>query len=199
MHMFTLVELVLLRFERPIHSHCRSSVFVSCVLVLKKDQQPTPQQQRARVVSEDEAAGLRKQLLRFNCISCDRPIDVQPHLFVTVADVPLRLAFLRSPLTSVLSRQPPSLPASQGMRPIQSPRPYTTYELDQIRQYQKRFDSCTHRLVLSRSILFRCIFSQQFSNEFSGGGGISDVYATLRQCGGSHTTALPAKRQTRTQ
>jgi hypothetical protein len=37
-----------------------------------------------------------------------------------------------------LSRQQPSLPANQGMRPIQSPRPYTTYELDQIRQYQKR-------------------------------------------------------------
>lgn len=37
-------------------------------------------------------------------------------------------------------RQQASLPANQGMRPIQSPRPYTTYELDQIRQFQKRFD-----------------------------------------------------------
>jgi hypothetical protein len=25
---------------------------------------------------EDEAAGLRKQLLKFHCISCDRPIDI---------------------------------------------------------------------------------------------------------------------------
>lgn len=25
---------------------------------------------------EDEAAGLRKQLLRFHCISCDRPIEM---------------------------------------------------------------------------------------------------------------------------
>ena len=33
-------------------------------------------------MSEDEAAGLRKQLIRFHCISCDRPIDVQPHPFV---------------------------------------------------------------------------------------------------------------------
>ena len=137
------------------HSHCCSSVFVSCVLVLKKDQHPTPQQQRAHVVSEDEAAGLRKQLVRFHCISCDRPIDVQPHLFVTIAYVLLLRRRPRSlTLTCVLSRQPPSLPASQGMRPIQSPRPYTTYELDQIRQYQKRFDSRSHRLVSSRSILF---------------------------------------------
>jgi hypothetical protein len=32
----------------------------------------------------------------------------------------------------------PSLPAEKGIRPIQTPRPYTTYELDQIRQYQKQ-------------------------------------------------------------
>jgi len=62
------------------------------------------------------------------------------------------------------------------MRPIQSPRPYTTYELDQIRQFQK---------------------SQQFSNEL--GGGVADVYATVRQCGGSHTMTLPFKRQIKTQ
>lgn len=30
--------------------------------------------------SEDEAAGIRKQLLqRFNCISCDKPVDMMPH------------------------------------------------------------------------------------------------------------------------
>ena len=28
------------------------------------------------ISAEDDAAGLRKQLLRFHCISCDRPIDV---------------------------------------------------------------------------------------------------------------------------
>lgn len=41
--------------------------------------------------------------------------------------------------------------------------------------------------------------SQQFSNEFSGGGGMADVYATVRQCGGSHTTTLPFKRQVKSQ
>ncbi|CAF1194823.1 unnamed protein product [Adineta steineri] len=120
---------------------------------LAKEQQQQTQQQHVHVMSEDEAAGLRKQLIRFHCISCDRPIDVQPH------------------------SQQPSLPINQGMRPIQSPRPYTTYELDQIRQFQK---------------------SQQFSNEFSVGSA-TDVYATMRQCGGSHTTTLPFKRQIKTQ
>ncbi|CAF3971015.1 unnamed protein product [Rotaria magnacalcarata] len=118
---------------------------------LAKEQQQT-QQQHVHLMSEDEAAGLRKQLIRFHCISCDRPIDVQPH------------------------PQQPSLPANQGMRPIQSPRPYTTYELDQIRQYQK---------------------SQQFSTDLSGG--VADVYATVRQCGGSHTMTLPFKRQIKIQ
>jgi hypothetical protein len=83
-------------------------------------------------MSEDEAAGLRKQLIRFHCISCDRPIDVQPHPFVSFIII--------YSIQTFLFRQQPSLPANQGMRPIQSPRPYTTYELDQIRQYQKRFD-----------------------------------------------------------
>ncbi|CAF3084645.1 unnamed protein product [Rotaria socialis] len=118
---------------------------------LAKEQQQT-QQQHVHVMSEDEAAGLRKQLIRFHCISCDRPIDVQPH------------------------PQQPSLPINQAMRPIQSPRPYTTYELDQIRQFQK---------------------SQQLTHELSGGA--ADVYATVRQCGGSHTMTLPFKRQTKGQ
>ncbi|CAF0805235.1 unnamed protein product [Adineta steineri] len=121
---------------------------------IAKDPQSNQQQQQqhTHIIPEEEAAGLRKQIIRFHCISCDRPIDVQPH------------------------PQQPSLPANLGMRPIQSPRPYTTYELDQIRQFQK---------------------SQQFSNDFSGG--VADVYATMRQCGGSHTTTLPFKRQIKAQ
>ena len=35
----------------------------------------------------------------------------------------------------------PSLPNERGMRPIQSPRPFTTYELDQIRQFQRQLVS----------------------------------------------------------
>ncbi|CAF1470701.1 unnamed protein product [Didymodactylos carnosus] len=114
---------------------------------MAKDQQT--QQQHVHMMSEDEAAGLRKQLIRFHCISCDRPIDVAPR------------------------ETQPSLPAERGIRPIQSPRPYTTFELDQIRQFQK---------------------SQQFNSDYG-----YDVYASVRQCGGSHTTTLPFKRQAKTQ
>lgn len=91
--------------------------------------------------------------------------------------------------------QQPSLPANQGMRPIQSPRPYTTFELDQIRQYQKRFAIEKH-FDLDVSFVF-LTFSQQFNHDLMGG--IADVYATVRQCGGSHTMTLPFKRQIKTQ
>lgn len=57
------------------------SCSMCCIIYLKKDQQSN--QQHVHVMSEDEAAGLRKQLIRFHCISCDRPIDVQPHQFVS--------------------------------------------------------------------------------------------------------------------
>ena len=63
------------------------SVFVSCFVLMKKDPQPGQQQQHAHIMSEDEAAGLRKQLVRFHCISCDRPIDVQPHPFVSFVTI----------------------------------------------------------------------------------------------------------------
>jgi glutamine-rich protein 2 len=69
----------------------------------------------AGYASEDEAAGLRKQLLKFHCISCDRPIEMGTNSAI------------------------PSLPADRGIRPIQTPRPYTTFELDQIRQFQKQY------------------------------------------------------------
>lgn len=104
-------------------------------------------------MSEDEAAGLRKQLIRFHCISCDRPIDVQPHPFVISTTI---VAGERSSFFAVC-RQQPSLPVNQGMRPIQSPRPYTTYELDQIRQFQKRFDSFFVKL---------CQFHDSFFGQF---------------------------------
>lgn len=144
-------------------------------------------------MSEDEAAGLRKQLIRFHCISCDRPIDVQPHPFVILPGY--SLVFIQVSFCFLFFRQLPSLPVNQGMRPIQSPRPYTTFELDQIRQYQKRFV----REIVRSLFLLVCVsfFSQQFSSDF--GGGIGDVYSTIRQCGGSHTMTLPSKRLLRTQ
>uniref|UniRef100_W5MZJ0 DUF4795 domain-containing protein n=1 Tax=Lepisosteus oculatus TaxID=7918 RepID=W5MZJ0_LEPOC len=70
-------------------------------------EQPTPQYEL------DDAAGIRKQLVaRFHCISCDRPVDMLtpgPHV-VTMPSVP-------------------SLPLHK------SSRPYTVYELEQVRQH----------------------------------------------------------------
>ncbi|KAJ7989405.1 hypothetical protein DPEC_G00304210 [Dallia pectoralis] len=64
---------------------------------------------------EDDAAGIRMQLVkRFKCISCDRPVDMLtpgPHL-VTV-------------------------PFSPGLPSHKSIRPYTTYELEQVRQHSR--------------------------------------------------------------
>lgn len=97
--------------------------------------------------TEDDAAGIRKQLIqRFHCISCDRPVDLVP----------------TGPV--------PSLPTTNGLPPTRSPRPYTTFELDQIRQHAK---------------------------SFANSGEVTDYYATNRACGGSHTTTYPNKRITR--
>lgn len=97
--------------------------------------------------TEDDAAGIRKQLIqRFHCISCDRPVDLVP----------------TGPV--------PSLPTTNGLPPTRSPRPYTTFELDQIRQHAK---------------------------SFANSGEVTDYYATNRSCGGSHTMTYPNKRITR--
>lgn len=97
--------------------------------------------------TEDDAAGIRKQLIqRFHCISCDRPVDLVP----------------TGPV--------PSLPTTNGLPPTRSPRPYTTFELDQIRQHAK---------------------------SFANSGEVTDFYATNRACGGSHTMTYPNKRITR--
>ncbi|XP_038067167.1 glutamine-rich protein 2-like isoform X4 [Patiria miniata] len=95
--------------------------------------------------TQDDAAGFRKQLMqKFNCISCDRPLDMTP--------------------------QPPlaSLPESKGMPGTRTGRPYTTFELEQIRAAQK-----------------------------NGNVDVPDYFSTTRSCGGSHTMTYPHRRNTR--
>ncbi|XP_059163883.1 uncharacterized protein C16orf96 homolog [Physella acuta] len=96
---------------------------------------------------DEEAAGMKKQLIqRFHCLSCDKPLDVMPH----------------PPISSI--------PASYGLPMSRSPGPYTSLQLDLIRQQAKSFAG---------------------NNEWP------DYYSTVRQCGGSHTLTLPHKRTTK--
>uniref|UniRef100_A0A1I8GW59 Glutamine-rich protein 2 n=1 Tax=Macrostomum lignano TaxID=282301 RepID=A0A1I8GW59_9PLAT len=65
-------------------------------------------------INEDDAAGLRRQLLQhFHCISCDRPLEMGAH------------------------PPAPSLPEKPALSVTKSMRPYTTFELDSIRQHAK--------------------------------------------------------------
>ncbi|TGZ58857.1 hypothetical protein CRM22_009407 [Opisthorchis felineus] len=92
----------------------------------------------------DEAAGLRRGLQHYHCISCDRPLHVS---------------------TGPESATP--LVESRGFPSSRSIRPYTTYELDTIRQL--------HSL----------------------GANIYDVYGITRSCGGPQTTSTAHKRLNR--
>lgn len=96
-------------------------------------------------LSDDPAAGFRKALLRFHCISCDRPVDMIP------------------------GHPNPALPQTPGLPPSRSGRPYTTFELDQIRQM--------HRGGYT--------YEQEVAT------------TTARACGGSHTVTFPHRRTAR--
>ncbi|XP_052685906.1 glutamine-rich protein 2-like isoform X3 [Crassostrea angulata] len=148
--------------------------------------------------TEDDAAGIRKQLIqKFHCISCDRPVDLVP----------------TGPV--------PSLPTTNGLPPTRSPRPYTTFELDQIRQHAKRgprnnvnFERAIAEKQLARMRksdlkAFLVHFGRDLeayreqreeaaqAASFANSGEVTDYYATSRACGGSHTTTYPNKRITR--
>jgi len=70
-------------------------------------------------VDFSDAAGFRKPI-KFNCISCSRPVELP----------------LRGPLQS-------NLPAPRGVRTKRSKGPYLSYEMDQVRIFHRiRADCC---------------------------------------------------------
>ncbi|XP_072550258.1 uncharacterized protein [Salminus brasiliensis] len=99
----------------------------------------------------DDAAGFRKQLVaRFHCISCDRPVD------------------MTTPGSHLMT-----VPSAPGLPSHKSNRPYTIYELEQVRQHSK-----------SEHIPEMATYS---------------YLAMSRSCGGSHTLTYTNRRYSRLQ
>ncbi len=89
------------------------------------------------ILPDDAAAGFRKPLLRkFHCISCDRPLELLQDDAI------------------------PSLPVSQALPGSRAIRPYTTFELEQIRKHMRgdgsnkdRFELAHERERLQKQLL----------------------------------------------
>jgi len=96
-----------------------------------------------------DPAGMRRRLLKFHCISCDRPVEVNSGGMI-----------------------PSALPVAYGFPGMRSNRPYTTYELELIRQHQRNQN-------------VRYPWSDPY-----------DMPPTSRSCGGQHTMTY-AHRRTR--
>ncbi|KAF6039711.1 hypothetical protein EB796_001991 [Bugula neritina] len=104
----------------------------------------------------EDAAGLKRQLLPFNCLSCDKPVVINSGRFFS-ARTPLSHNNAFGPLGDAFSAN-------------KSSRPYTTFELDQIRQHAKSLLNADY---------------------------VMDYYSTPRTAGGSHTMTYPYKRSTK--
>ncbi|XP_072501891.1 glutamine-rich protein 2 isoform X2 [Notamacropus eugenii] len=86
--------------------------------------------EQSPLYQSDEAAAMRRQLLaHFHCLSCDRPLE-----------------------TAVPGPIIPSVPSGPGLRAHRSNRPYTIYELEQVRQQSRnmRLGTAFQRMELGQ-------------------------------------------------
>lgn len=109
-------------------------------------------------VEADQAAVFRKPLIGYKCVSCSK--DAKPQISEPVASIP-----------------------SGGFMPGSNHlRPYTTFELHNIRSHGKRLIGCSNSLNRFNKI-FGTIGNHSGTSNFMG-----------RPCGGDHTLTTPSRR-----
>ncbi|KAK1330802.1 hypothetical protein QTO34_008740 [Cnephaeus nilssonii] len=158
--------------------------------------------ERSPLYQADEAAGMRRQLLaHFHCLSCDRPLE-----------------------TAVTGQVLPTTPVGPSLPGHRSTRPYTVFELEQVRQQSRnlklgnsafpRADLASMERSVGRlrtmhskmlmdiekvQIHYGARQGQQPDDPRAAAGQVSEMsdysFATVsRHCGGSHTLTYPYRR-----